>query len=70
MIMIVEKLNPQKYAVMKWQTQARNVTTTFKVKVYFTLPELSDKNVVMWKCHVDDSTKVRYDMILGRDLLT
>ena len=23
-----------------------------------------------WKCHVDDSTKGRYDMILGQYLLT
>ena len=23
-----------------------------------------------WKCHVDDSAKGRYDMILGRDILT
>ena len=23
-----------------------------------------------WKCHVDESTTGRYDMILGRDLLT
>ena len=23
-----------------------------------------------WKCHVDESTKSRYDMILGRYLLT
>ena len=24
----------------------------------------------MWKCHLDESTTNRYDMILGRDLLT
>ena len=24
----------------------------------------------MWKCHVDESTNGRYDMILGRELLT
>ena len=27
-------------------------------------------NAVERKCHVDDSAKGRYDMILGRDLLT
>ena len=27
-------------------------------------------NVVRWKCHVDDSTKGRYDIILGRNILT
>ena len=27
-------------------------------------------NVVMWKCHMDDSAKVIYGMILGRYLWT
>ena len=26
--------------------------------------------IVMWNCHIDDSAKGRYYMILGRDLLT
>ena len=55
---------------MQWQTQTGNITTDFKVKVDFTLPKLSGKNVVTWKCHVDDSAKGKYGMILGRDLLT
>ena len=54
---------------MQWQTQAGNVTSNFKVKVNFTLPTLSATNVVTWKCHADDSTRCRYDMILGRDIL-
>ena len=41
-----------------------------KVEVDFTLPVLSATNVVTWKCHVDDSAKGRYDMILGRDIST
>ena len=44
--------------------------TNIKVKIDFTLPEISAMNVVMWKCHVDDSAKGRYDMILGQDILT
>ena len=36
----------------------------------FTLTSLSATNAVMWNCHVDDSAKGRYDMILGRDLLS
>ena len=36
----------------------------------FTLPTLSVTNVVIWKCHLDDSAKGRYDMILGQDLFT
>ena len=54
---------------MQWHTQAGNITTNIKVKVYFTLPALSMTNVVTWKCHVDDFAKVRYNMILGQDIL-
>ena len=67
---LVQKLRPEIYAMVQWKTQAGNITTDVKVKVYFTLPALSAKNVVTWKCHVDDSAKDRYDMILGRYLLT
>ena len=28
------------------------------------------KQIVTYKCHVDESTNSRYNMILGRDLLT
>ena len=36
----------------------------------FTLPQLSVAIVMTWKCHLDDSTEARYNMILGRDQLT
>ena len=55
---------------MQWHTQARNITTNIKVTVDSTLPTLSMKNVMTWKCHVDDSAKGIYNMILGRYLLT
>ena len=55
---------------MQWQTQDGKNTTDFKVKIDFTLPTISAANVVTWKCHVDDNTKGRYVMILGRNLLT
>ena len=55
---------------MKCHMQVGNITTNIKVKADFTLPILSATNFVTWKCHVDDYDKVRYDMILGRDLLT
>ena len=35
----------------------------------FTFPEISATNVVTWKCHVDDSAKVKFYMILGWDQL-
>ena len=70
MLRLVEKIRIEKDAVMQWHTQAGNITTNLKVKVYFILPILSEKNVVAWRCQVEKSTKSRYDMILGRDLLT
>ena len=64
------KINPEKYAMMQWHTQAGNITTSIKVGVHFTLPTFSVTNVMTWKYHADDSSKGRYDMILGRYLLT
>ena len=40
------------------------------MKVDFFLPEFSVTKIVTWKCHVDKSTYSRYNVILGRDLLT
>ena len=40
------------------------------MKIDFLLPEFSWTNIVTWKYHVDESTNGRYDMILGRDLIT
>ena len=55
---------------MQCHTQARNVTTNLEIKVDFTLPAISATDVVMCKCHVDEFDKGRYDMILGRGILT
>ena len=44
--------------------------TTEVDNIDFCLPEFSATKIVMWKCHVGESTEGRYDMILGRDLLT
>ena len=53
-----------------WETQAGKFTTSKKVKIDFFLSELSATKIVTWKCYLDKSTNGRYDMILGRDLLT
>ena len=66
---LIQKLNPKENAVIKWNTQLGRTTTNLKVKIDFTLPDLNDMNVVTWNFHVDDSSKGRYDMILGRDPL-
>ena len=65
---LFEKICSEKDSVMRWQTQAGNITTNLKVKVDFTLPALSATNVVTRKYYVDESNKGRYDMILGRYL--
>ena len=66
---MVEKLIPKKDAVVKWHTQAGNITNNIKVKIDFTSPGISATNIMTWKFHEDEFSKVRYDMILGRDLL-
>ena len=40
------------------------------MNVEFCLPEFSETKIVSWKCHVDNKTNSRYDVILGRYLLT
>ena len=55
---------------MQWHTQYGNINTNLKGEIYFTLPELNVTNSVTYKFHVDDSSKGRYDTILGIYLLT
>ena len=55
---------------MQCQTQAGNITTNIKVELYFTLHALSSMNLVMWECHLYHSYNGRYDMFLGRYILT
>ena len=67
---LIEKLNAKRGDVMQWHTQAGNINTDLKVKLHFTLPKLRAMKIVTRNCHVYDSDKVRYVMILGRDSLT
>ena len=53
-----------------WETQSGKFTTSKKVNLDFCLPEFSATKIVTWECHIRESTNSRYDMILGRDLLT
>ena len=70
MVSLVEKLSPKKYYVIQWHKQDGNIAINLKVEVNFTLPEIIATYGVKWKYHVYDSSKGRYNMVLGRDILT
>ena len=53
-----------------WETQYGKFFISKKAYIDFCLSDFSATNTVIWKHSVDKSTNVRYDMILGRDLLT
>ena len=70
MVSLIQKLPPEEDALIQWHMKAVKITNNLKVKIDFTLPELSTTKIVKWNCHLDDSAKERHDLILGRDLLT
>ena len=70
MVRLVGKLYPEADDLMQWNKQSGNIKTNLNFKIYYTLTALSATNDVSWNCHVDDSAKGRYDMIVGQDLLT
>ena len=39
-----------------------------RVKIYFTLHELSTMEHFTWYCYVDDSDKIRYDIIFSVEI--
>ena len=51
---------------MQLHTPVGSITTNIKVNILFILPGITATKIVTWNFHVDDSAKVRYDMILGR----
>ena len=65
MVSIVENIYPEKDVVMQFHIQDVSITSNVMVKLDFTLPALSAPDVLTWKCHVVDSAKGGYDMILG-----
>ena len=70
MVNMKSQIKKKKDAVTQWQAQAGTFTTDQKHKLNFFLQEFSATKIVTWECHVRESTNSRYDMILGRDLLT
>ena len=62
--------NTEQYSVVQWHTQAVNITTNLTVKIDFILHEFRMTKIMRWDFHVNNSDNSRYDMILGRDMLT
>ena len=67
---MITKLKVKEDAVMQWQVKAVNPTTNLKVEIDLSLPKFWETKSLMCNFHVGDSVKGRYDMILGRNLLT
>ena len=69
MVNMMSKIKPNKDISTQWQTQPEIFMIDKKVKVDFYLPQFSAIKSVTWECHVDETTKGRYYIILSRDLL-
>ena len=58
-------------ATQKWQTAAGKLSTSVKTnKTVFTFPELHANKVLNKSLHVVDKGLIRYDMIIGRDIIS
>ena len=56
---MMAKLKQKEEEKPTWETQAGNFTTLKKVNLDFCLPEFTVTKIVMWKCHMDESTTRR-----------
>jgi transposase InsO family protein len=65
-------LKTKKVKSTKWTTKSGSFSTNKKCNCTFILPEFHDGRDITWTCYVDetDNRLSRYDMIIGRDLLT
>ena len=63
------KLKWKKDVATQWKMKPRKYTTNQQVKANFCLPEFSVTKIVMWECHVDDSSEIRYNMKGAQHLL-
>ena len=52
-----------------WQFQSRIFTTNLMAIVNLCLPKISATKIVTWECHIDCPIEIRYNMIIGKDLL-
>ena len=51
-------------------THAGNITTNLQFRINFTIPEVSATKIVTWNCHVHNSAKGKYVIILCGYILT
>ena len=65
---LAKKLRRKDSKEIKWSTLAGEVTTTKVAKVQFSLPELQEQKLINYQVHLTDQD-MKYDMIMGRDLL-
>ena len=66
------KLKKAKVPPTTWSTKAGSFQTTSRCKCTFSFPEFHENKYITWKVYVDESDPEmsRYDMIVGRDILT
>ena len=67
---IVKKLRIKPTSPTVWNTAAGPLSTEGKVTITFALPELSPSASITTTVHVHPTQIARYDMIIGRDLMT
>ena len=54
----------------KYQTGGGLMRTEYESEIHFSLPEFSDSKMIHWNFSVADASKIGYDMVIGRDLMT
>jgi len=67
---LVRKLRMTKTSPTTWNTAAGPLNTSEQVDIEFALPELSPSATIKATVHVHPAKITRYDMIIGRDMLT
>jgi hypothetical protein len=65
----VKKLRLHKDLPATWNMAAGQISMTEKCKLQFALPEFFPTKSIEWEMHVGTLENVRYDMIIGNDIL-
>ena len=69
---LVHRLKQHNNQLSNWSTKVGSFKTTKTCIVHFTFPAFHDKHNISWTAYVDNTDKLtsRYDMIIGRDLIS